>query len=109
MSNKDLKATDLHKPEICAKIAERTDIPLRAVSKMFDAFADVVIEEVAQGKTVHLHRVGRFDTRFVKGGRMMKHPVSGEQIMIESNWRPRFKFGETFKRTVKRLRGAFDE
>ena len=109
MRNKDLKDTELRKPEICAKIAERTDIPLRAVNRIFDTFADVIIEEVAQGKTVHFTRVGKFYARYFKGGRKMKHPATGEPFVIEGNWRPCFRLSEPFRRTVKRLRGTFDE
>ena len=109
MPSKDLENTSLHKPEICAKIAERTDLPLRAVNRFFDTFADVILEEVAKGKTVHFIRVGKFSTRFFEGGHIKTHPVTGARHVLEGRWRPSFKFGETFKRTVKRLRGAFNE
>lgn len=104
MSN--IKANDLHKPEICAKIAERTDLPLRAVNRFYDAFADTVIEEVAKGKTVHIRRLGKFSARFFNA-HTKKHPVTGVSHIIEGRWRPFFHFGETFKRTVKLLGGVY--
>lgn len=106
MSN--MKDTDLHKPEICAKIAERSGLPLRAVNRFFDTFIDVVLEEVEQGKTVHVRRLGKFYAQFFKGGQSRKHPVTGEETIQKGKWRPCFRPGETFKRLINKMGGETD-
>ena len=95
-------ADQLHKPDLCAKIAERTGLPLRAVTRFFDAYHDVIMEEVARGRVVHLHRFGKFHSRHMKSQKRI-HPGTGEEQIVPEMWRPSFRFGETFKRTVRRL------
>ena len=104
----ELKDTELYKPELCAKIAERSGLPLRAVNRMFDTFIEVILEEVSQGKTVNIRRIGKFYAQYFTGGQSRKHPMTGKVTIQPGKWRPCFRFGETFKRLVKQIGGELN-
>lgn len=90
------------KPELCAKVAERTQLPLRAVYRFFDAYHDIVIEEVKKGNEVHVRGFGKFSRKFIRG-QVKKHPTTGEDYEIRERWRPIFGFGKAFKREIGAL------
>ena len=89
----------LGKPELCAKIAVETGLPLRAVNKFFDAYHNVIMHAVYEGDTVQVSGFGKFYRRLMPE-RYSTHPVTGKEHIALPRMVPRFKAGEKFKRVV---------
>ena len=88
------------KNDIVEAITNRTNVPEEIVSKCYNAIIDVIIETVADGNEVGMHRLGKFHQQKRKA-RNGINPKSGEHIYIPEGVVPKFRPSTTFKRVVE--------
>ena len=92
------------KKEIVEEIVDRTDIPEESASKCYNAIIEIIIETVASGNEIGMHRLGRF-CRQKRKARNGINPKSGEHIYIPEVVVPKFRPSVTFKNYVSSMRG----
>lgn len=89
----------MNKPELIAKVAERTDSTKKVTEEIISALFDVMIEALVAGDRVVLSGFGSFEVheRAKKTGR---NPQTGEEMLIEGSKAPVFKSAKVFREAV---------
>lgn len=73
----------------------------RKVTQMvIDEFLDQLMNNVADGETVMIRKLGKFD-RVNRPARTVYQPRTGEKFMIQDKYYPRFIPGKTFKQLTE--------
>lgn len=78
---------------------DNLDLTLEQVSNVYRSIFKNIMESVADGDTVLVMGFGNFKARNLKA-RKARNVVTGEEINVEAQRRPRFKAGSTFKQLV---------
>ena len=90
------KVKTISKKDIAEEIASTHDMSVAASKRVLDTALDTIVESVLEGKSVRIKGFGSFDS-YMSQERMGRNPSSGEQILIPSKRRIRFKAGASFK------------
>lgn len=89
----------LNKPDVVAKVAEKTGLTKRDVSAVVEAFIKLVEESLVQGVAVQLIGFGKFEVRH-RAARKGRNPQTGAQLDIPAVDSPAFKAGQSLKDAV---------
>ena len=69
---------------------------LAASKRVLDTALDAIVDGVLEGKSVRIMGFGTFES-YMSQERMGRNPSNGEQLLIPSKRRIRFKAGASFK------------
>ena len=91
----------MNKPELIAKIAEKTNYTKKQVEEITASVFEVIMDTLASGDKAVISGFGTFEVheRAKKTGR---NPQTGEEILIEGSMAPVFKSAKVFKDYVNR-------
>ncbi|BAI81848.1 DNA-binding protein HU (plasmid) [Deferribacter desulfuricans SSM1] len=90
----------MKKEEIIALLVERTNMRKKDVKELLNAFEEIVLEGVKEGKKVPLGALGYFK-KVERSARTGHNPKTGEKIQIPATVVPKFVPGKKFKEAVK--------
>lgn len=85
--------------ELVDAIAVKTGLTKKDVTKVLDAFVQVVPETVANGENVALVGFGTF-SKVEREARTCINPQTKEHMQVAAKTVPHFKAGKTFKDAV---------
>ena len=88
------------KKEIVIGIADKTDIKQVSVKKVVQMALDIIIDNLAQGRTVELRNFGIFKVKSRKP-RLGRNPKTGQSVEIPGKKVVAFKPGLVMKAKVK--------
>ena len=86
----------LHKTELVAAIAEKTELSKKDAEKALKAFTDVITEQLKNGEKVQLVGFGTFEVS-ERAAREGRNPLTGEAMQIKASKTPKFKAGKALK------------
>lgn len=86
----------MSKPELAAKIAEKTGLSKSDAAKAVDAFTESVTEALKAGDKVALVGFGTFSVGD-RAARVGKNPQTGAAVQIPAAKVPKFKVGKSLK------------
>jgi len=86
----------MNKTEMIAAIAAKTGMGKKDAEKAYNAFTDIVAEELKKGEKVQLIGFGTFETA-EREARQGRNPRTGETMEIAAAKAPRFKAGKALK------------
>ncbi|MDE5546654.1 MAG: HU family DNA-binding protein [Anaeroplasmataceae bacterium] len=91
----------MNKPELVARIADKTNYTKKQVEEITAALFDVITEALIHGDKAVISGFGTFEVheRAKKTGR---NPQTGEEILIEGSKAPVFKSAKVFKDAVNK-------
>lgn len=91
----------MNKPELVAKVADKTNYTKKQVEEITAAVFDVIIDALGKGDKAVISGFGTFEVheRAKKTGR---NPQTGEEILIEGSKAPVFKSAKVFKDYVNK-------
>ena len=91
----------MNKSELCAALANKTEMSKKDADKFVNAFVDVVSETLAAGDKVQVIGFGSFEVKS-RAARTARNPRTGEEIQIEASKSPVFKAGKALKDVVNK-------
>ena len=91
----------MNKSELCAALANKTEMSKKDADKFVNAFVDVVSETLAAGDKVQVIGFGSFEVKS-RAARTARNPRTGEEIQIEASKAPVFKAGKALKDVVNK-------
>ena len=95
-----MKKMKVAKKNLVKRVQEdNSELTLDQVSNVYRSLFKNIMESVADGDTVLIMGFGNFEARDLKP-RKARNVVTGEEINVEAQRRPRFKAGSTFKQLV---------
>lgn len=86
----------MNKPELIAKISEKSKLSKKDAELALDSFVDVVTETLVKGEKVQLVGFGTFEVRHRKA-RTGHSPQDGKPIDIAASDTAGFKVGQSLK------------
>jgi len=89
----------MNKSEFITALQAKTGLAKADVTKLVNAYGEVVIEAVSKGEDVRLIGFGTFEVRQRKA-REGRNPHNNEPIQIEASKTPAFKAGKQLKDLV---------
>ncbi|HEY8530424.1 MAG TPA: HU family DNA-binding protein [Paenibacillaceae bacterium] len=90
----------MNKSELIARVAERTDMSKKDVTRAVDAVFDIISEALQNGEKVQLVGFGNFEVR-ERSARRGRNPQTGEEIEIPAGKVPAFRPGKALKDAIK--------
>lgn len=90
------------KLQIVEEVKDRTHLSEEDVGKCYNAIIDVIVETVANGDQIAMHRLGRFHQQ-IRKARNGINPKTGEHIYIPEITVPKFRASNTFKKVVSNM------
>ena len=89
----------MNKSEFITALQAKTGLAKADVTKLVNAYGEVVIEAVSKGEDVRLIGFGTFGTS-ERAARVGRNPKTGEEIPISEARLPVFKAGKALKDAV---------
>lgn len=90
----------MHKMDLAAKVARRTDLDDRATQKILNMFLEEISASLKKGKSVTLTGFGTFVVQ--KNKKRQSHDIqSGDMITIPAHKRVRFIVGLPLRKLVR--------
>lgn len=89
----------MNKNEFLRAIADKTGDSLKATGEFYNAYVEVVTEELKKGEKISLVGFGTYESK-EKAGRVYKNPKTGKDVKVDACKNPVFKFGKSFKDSV---------
>lgn len=89
----------MNKAELVDKVAEKANVTKKEADALITAFAESVVEAVAEGQKVTLVGFGSFEPRS-RAEREGRNPKTGEAMKIPASTVPVFSAGKLFKEKV---------
>lgn len=93
------------KQNLVKAIALKAGVPAQTVDSVLTSTLDVIVESVAAGDKVSLVGFGTFDSKAVPE-REVRNPRTGEKMIAAARRVPTFKFGKSFKDSVRETEPA---
>lgn len=91
----------INRLDLISLIADKSGLTKRDTGIFIDAFADVVMSELANGSKIHIMGFGDFEMR-ERAERNGVNPRTGEKIVIPKTYFPTFKASVVFKNAVSK-------
>lgn len=90
----------MNKSDLVNEVSKRTDVPVANVTKVVNAFLDVIGDELKEGNKVTLVNFGSFEAKEYAEtkGRNPRNPE--EEITVPSQTRPKFKASKKLKEKI---------
>ena len=89
----------MNRRELTKAMAVQSDVDLKTVTAVLDAFTEVVTAVVSKGETVAITGFARF-VKVDRPARMGRNPATGEQIRIKASKKARISPAKAFKDAV---------
>jgi len=89
----------MNKVDVVNRIAAQTDFYQKDISRMIDVFMEVVMEAVAEGRSVKFKKFGTFEPRVHKA-RLGMNPSTQQRIPVPEKKVARFDPAQEFKRKM---------
>lgn len=87
--------------ELARRLSERVPLSVGASRRAVVAIIDLLYESVSGGEEVRLKGLGRFTDKRVSVKRL-KHPGTGEELIIPEHRKPVFRFTDEVSYEVRR-------
>ena len=91
---------NIGKKELVNQLVAKHSYTKIAATAIVEDFADIIIDNLAQGNTVTLRNFGIFDI-LERRARSCPNPQTGERIEIPTHWVPRFYPSVKMRAAVK--------
>lgn len=92
----------MHKYQIVANIAAKTNLPHSTVEKVIDTFTDMTAELMTRGESVVISGFGVFEPKS-RSSRVGRNPHTGEAVEIPARVMPNFKPAQGLKDRVSAM------
>ncbi len=86
----------MNKPELVAKVIEKTNITKKQAEDVINAVFDVIMDALAVGDKAVISGFGTFEVH-ERAKKIGRNPQTGEEILIEGSKAPVFKSAKVFK------------
>ncbi len=90
----------MNKTELIARVAEKTDLSKKDVTRVVDAVFEIITDALQNGDKVQLVGFGNFEVR-ERSARKGRNPQTGEEIDIPAGKVPAFRPGKALKDAIK--------
>jgi DNA-binding protein HU-beta len=90
----------MNKADLVSRVAEKTDLSKKDVTKAVDAVFDAIAEALRNGEKVQLVGFGNFEIR-ERSARKGRNPQTGEEIDIPASRVPAFKPGKALREGIQ--------
>ena len=90
----------MNKNELSAEIARRTNISRKDAEQAIETIADIICEQIRDGKKVQIVNFGVFEAKH-RPARKARNPKTGESIQIGERRTVLFKPGKGLKASVE--------
>jgi DNA-binding protein HU-beta len=90
----------MNKADLVSRVAEKTDLSKKDVTKAVDAVFDAIAEALRNGEKVQLVGFGNFEIR-ERSARKGRNPQTGEEIEIPASRVPAFKPGKALREGIQ--------
>ncbi len=91
----------MNKQEFFRAVAEKADMTIKDTGAFYDAFVEVVAEELQKGEKIALVGFGTFSAK-KREARTAINPRTKAQVKVEATTVPTLKFGKAFKETISK-------
>ncbi len=85
--------------KMIAELAEKTDMPKKAVASLFDDFVGAVVKNLKKGNKVRITGLGIMQVR-KRAARMGRNPATGEAIKIKASKKVAFRVAKDLKEAI---------
>ncbi len=89
----------MNKAEFITELSERTELTKADASRAYEAFVDLVKEELVKGEKVAINGFGTFSVR-ERAARTGRNPQTGETMEIAASKSVGFKASAPFKKEL---------
>lgn len=89
----------MNKVELITAMANETGITKKDAEKTYNAFTNIITNELSNDRKVQLVGFGSFEVSH-RGKRMGRNPATGEEMMLAASKTPKFKPGSVLKSAV---------
>ena len=91
----------MNKQQFIKAFAEKAEFTQKDAGIAFEAMAETIAEALKAGEKIQIAGFGTFELK-KKAAREGISPVTKEKIEIPETYVPTFKFGDSFKNSVKK-------
>ena len=85
--------------KLVAELADKHDMPKKAVAAIFDDFVDLTVKNLKKGNKVRLTGLGIMQVR-KRAARMGRNPATGEAIKIKASKKVAFRVAKDLKQAI---------
>ncbi len=85
--------------KIVAELANKHDMPKKAMGAIFDDFVDLTVKNLKKGNKVRLTGLGIMQVR-KRAARMGRNPATGEAIKIKASKKVAFRVAKDLKQAI---------
>jgi DNA-binding protein HU-beta len=93
------KAPTVPMSKLVAELADKHDMPKKAVAAIFDDFVDLTVKNLKKGNKVRLTGLGIMQVR-KRAARMGRNPATGEAIKIKASKKVAFRVAKDLKQAI---------
>lgn len=90
----------MNKQQFIKAFADKAQFTQKDAGIAFEAMAETIAEALKAGEKIQIAGFGTFEMK-TTGAREGINPLTKEKISIPASKKPTFKFGNSFKETVK--------
>lgn len=90
----------MNKQEFIKAFAEKAQFTQKDAGIAFEAMAETIAEALKAGEKIQIAGFGTYEMK-TTAAREGINPLTKEKISIPASTKPTFKFGDSFKKTVK--------
>ena len=92
----------MNKQQLISEMSAKAEMTKLDTEKVLKAFIDTVTETLAKGEKIQLVGFGSFEV-VKRKPRECRNPQTGETMMLEESYSPKFKAGKNLKDAVKNV------
>ncbi|MFO1187002.1 MAG: HU family DNA-binding protein [Alphaproteobacteria bacterium] len=85
--------------KLSAELAQKHDLPKKAMAAIFDDFVDLTVKNLKKGNKVRLTGLGIMQVR-KRPARMGRNPATGEAIKIKASKKVAFRVAKDLKQSI---------
>jgi DNA-binding protein HU-beta len=85
--------------KLIAELAQKHDMPKKAVAAIFDDFVDITVKNLKKGNKVRITGLGIMQVR-KRAARMGRNPATGEAIKIKASKKVAFRVAKDLKEAI---------
>jgi DNA-binding protein HU-beta len=98
-TGKKASAPTVPMSKLVAELADKHDMPKKAVAAVFDDFVDLTVKNLKKGNKVRLTGLGILQVR-KRAARMGRNPATGEAIKIKASKKVAFRVAKDLKQAI---------
>ena len=85
--------------KMIAELADKTEMPKKAVAGLFDEFVQLTVKHLKKGNKVRITGLGILQVR-KRAARMGRNPATGEAIKIKASKKVAFRVAKDLKEAI---------